>query len=724
MQLLARFGFGYAVALLIGALLGTGNLVWCFPVLLLLLVIGLAAQKLRGSKTFWCLITAAVLGFGTFLLYTTLVYAPAERLDQKTVTVKGWVEDTSHQNSMYTYELSVLEIDGEASPSFSVQIKSREDLSLEYGEVFSVQTKLSLNQPAEGTVLRDYYKSHRLFLDGYVMEGTQKFYPERVQNLTTVFRSLRDSLSEALLNHMPRDTAEIATGMLFGGSSSLDDLKRITFSRGGITHLFSVSGLHMTIIIQLAMGFFALLRLNRRLAAILGMAAVFGFMLLAGCTPSVLRAGIMNLILLSGQLFRRPANGLNSLGIACLVICLMNPYTVFDAGFLLSVSATLSILLMATPLTDKICGWLRIHSRAATNIVSLFAVSVAAVLGTIPVNLLYFQEISVIGIALNPAINLFVSIAMFSGFATAFLGLVPFLSPLASLTGAVCSWAVGVIDFGAEAAVKLPFAYLPLGDGYIRVWLVLTVLGFLAYWFFFRRSSKAKFIFISVSVVLLVVPLAAGNYVTNNSLVVTAVRSEDESGVLIQADEVNLLYGAGSYKLGTALRGELMAMGVKDIHLYIQPDEKNASGMVARTFDSLFNVDYLALEDDALMKMNYPPGISESQLIPFGEVEITYSNALKVRLYGEETPVLEVLYRGDCYLFTPDMALALNYLKTDAKLVVAGVSSTDRSDLKAETVVLMSPAEGSFGGDYVSGYKTVRTTLLYPNWGGHYITQG
>ncbi len=724
-QKLARFGYGYAAALLAAAVLGAGKLAWGFPALLILLVVGLCVKSLRASRSFWCVASAAVLAFGVFFFYTRTVYEPAAQLDGQTVSVKLAVEDFSPGNGFYSYELRLLEADGRPVEPVGVLHYSREDLGVTYGDIVETRMKLELNQPAEGRVLGDYYKSHGLFLRGNAASDAQvEVLPPEKFSLSASFHLLRDLLRASVEKNMPSDSAQIASGMLLGGSSSLDEMKRITFSRAGVSHLFSVSGLHMTIVVQLTMGLFALLRLNKRLSAGLGIFAVLGFMLLAGCRPSVLRAGIMMLILLAGQLFRRPANGLNSLGIACLFISLSNPYIMYDVGFLLSASATLGILLLARPMRDRVCKALKIWGSRGKSVVSLFTVSIAAVLGTLPVTLLCFQEVSLVGILLNPVINLFVSVAMFAGFATAFLGLVPFLSPLAALSGGACSWAVTVIDRGAEIAVGAPFAYLPLGKGIVQLWFVLSLAGFLYYRLFGRRKPKVLFYITAASFLVLVSLFAAERFLSDHSIAVTAVRSGEESGVLIEAGGLNFVYGCSNTSAATALRRELRARGVEKIDLYIQPDGNRRTGQITGTFSELFEIKHLALSGEALSTESYPHDVEQDRLFSMDGLELAYPDGTTIRIYGMKMPVVEVIYRGERYLAAQDLRDALPYLEEPARLVTAAESTTDRDVIPAEQILLLTPKEdtGDRSEQVIPGYESVRTTLFYPDWGGCYRT--
>ena len=203
MQKLAQFGYCYAAALLVASVLGAGNLAWCFPVLLILLIVGLCVGPLRSNQTFWCIVSAAVLAFGAFFCYTRAVYEPMERLEGRTVTVKAMVEDYNSRYGMYNYEIKLLEVDGHAVVPTGAVYSVRENLDASYGDMIETQMKFTANRPAEGRVLGDYYKSHGLFLKSYlVYESDPKVSPVSGFNLQAAFHTLRDRLSDSVRQYI------------------------------------------------------------------------------------------------------------------------------------------------------------------------------------------------------------------------------------------------------------------------------------------------------------------------------------------------------------------------------------------------------------------------------------------------------------------------------------------------------------------------------------------
>lgn len=149
------------------------------------------------------------------------------------------------------------------------------------------------------------------------------------------------------------------TAMCTGDKTALSPDVTFGFRQAGLSHLLAVSGLHMAILAQAVLGLLRFLRVPRRWAALGAAGVVVPFMLLTGMTPSVVRSGVMCLVLLAGQLLRRRADSRNSLGFALLLLVLPNPYVVLDVGLQLSFAATVGLVALGPWMQDKAFAWLR-----------------------------------------------------------------------------------------------------------------------------------------------------------------------------------------------------------------------------------------------------------------------------------------------------------------------------------------------------------------------------
>ena len=719
MQVLAKFGYAYAAFLLFASLVGAGNLVWCFPALLLLLTAGVCLKRLRNHTLYWCVLSAAVLALASFFLYTLFVYRPVAELDGKTAELRASVEDITDWGSYKSYELSVSDVDGTPVRPFGVLLYSwNDDGGITYGDRITVRASLSLNEPAEGTVLSDYYKSHGLFLSTDTVEQTV-VEPGAAYNLVSAVRGFRDVLIDALYDAMPADRADVVSGMLLGGTTNLDDAQKVTFSRAGVNHLFSVSGLHLSVVVQLLMVLLFFFRIGKRGSAVAGIVAVLGFMALSGFTASVMRSGIMMLLLLFGLLVRRHSSGLNSLGLACLFLSLSNPYIMYDVGFLLSVSATLGILLFQGPLHWRLCRRLDITSRLGKELASLFTVSVSAVAGTLPVTVLAFEEVSLVGLVLNPVVNAFVTIVMLFGFVTAFLGFIPLLAPAAMVSGAVCSWAVNAIARGAELAVKLPFAYIPVGGRSVKIGflVVLVITGVCC--LFRRRRKKLLLTVVPVSLLFVVLMAGANRYVTDHSLTVTTVCTGDSSAVLIESGGVNIVYGTDDTSTGTALRRLLMGKGIRAVDLYIQPGTGRRPNRVTERLNAIVPVRRLALDVQNIVTRSVTASVPEEDMLPLTDISLEYPDGTELRVIGVEDPVLEITRNGRRVLVALDVKSTLEVQGGSAlDLTVAQTATCNPGRSAAKEVLLLTPTEENDPGDerIAAVYQSYTTVRRFPDW--------
>lgn len=129
--------------------------------------------------------------------------------------------------------------------------------------------------------------------------------------------------------------------MLLGDKAALPDTVQDTFRAAGISHLLAVSGLHLALLCGL-FSFGRRRRFYRPLILVRAAVAVF-YMLLTGLPISVLRAGIVFLLVLLGDWFYQPIDLLTLTGAAAVLLGLQNPYAPCDIGFQLSFCAVLGV---------------------------------------------------------------------------------------------------------------------------------------------------------------------------------------------------------------------------------------------------------------------------------------------------------------------------------------------------------------------------------------------
>jgi competence protein ComEC len=141
------------------------------------------------------------------------------------------------------------------------------------------------------------------------------------------------------------------------------------------------------------------------LAAWLGIAL---YAALAGASASVVRSAIMGGVAIFAIRLGRRQSGLNSLAFVAAIMALFDPMILWDVGFQLSFMATLGLVLYAEPLA----GWFtRLASRRmpldsarklAQPVGEYLLFTLAAQITTLPLMLVYFQQLSPVSLLANP----------------------------------------------------------------------------------------------------------------------------------------------------------------------------------------------------------------------------------------------------------------------------------------------------------------------------------
>lgn len=269
------------------------------------------------------------------------------------------------------------------------------------------------------------------------------------------------------------------TAELTGDKSLLPESDYVAMQETGLAHIFAVSGLHCAFLVTLLSLLIPPTR-RRTLCAVASAVLVF-YMLLTGLSPSVARACVMQLFLLSAPLFRRGSDPLTSLAAALTVILLVNPYAVGSVSLQLSFAATLGMVLLSGRLYKSFTGWYGGRNRAVRAVLYFVAANLAATLGalvfTAPLTAYYFNILSLVaplaGLLAVPAAGY----AFMSAFVSALLGLV--WTPLGLLAGYVPFLLVKYILWAAHLLLAIPYHAVYFTNVYLRVWLLYVYAAFL-----------------------------------------------------------------------------------------------------------------------------------------------------------------------------------------------------------------------------------------------------
>lgn len=285
---------------------------------------------------------------------------------------------------------------------------------------------------------------------------------------------VRNLLHDNLLNSFPVDTADFAVALLLGDSSGLDYETETSFKVSGIRHIIAVSGLHISILFSLV---YLMAGKDRILTAVVGIPILGFFAMVAGLSPSVIRACIMHSLMMLAMLLNREYDPLTALSFSALVMLAVNPIVITDVGFQLSFACMLGILLYATKIKDWLLHDDRLgHSKGKSGKARLVrwlagsvSVSLSSMVFSVPLSALHFGTVSLVGVLTN-LLTLWVVTGVFYGILlTSLLSL--FWHTAAMGLAWVVSWLIRYILALSRLLASFPLAAVYTRSNYILIWL-------------------------------------------------------------------------------------------------------------------------------------------------------------------------------------------------------------------------------------------------------------
>ncbi len=169
--------------------------------------------------------------------------------------------------------------------------------------------------------------------------------------------SLRAGFAAAARDTLPADRAAMLPALVLGDTSAVTDVTAAQFRAAGLTHLTAVSGANVTIVCGTVL--FAARLIGPRAAVVLAAMTLAGFVVVVQPSASVLRAAVMGAIALLAILTSRQRQAIPALAGSVLVLMTVAPQLAVDVGFVLSVSATAALVLIAPVWSRRLVarGW-------------------------------------------------------------------------------------------------------------------------------------------------------------------------------------------------------------------------------------------------------------------------------------------------------------------------------------------------------------------------------
>lgn len=408
-----------------------------------------------------------VAGLAWFEVYSAAYLDTAIAMDGVTAEISAQCSDYGYETNYGTAVDGIVYLDGKP---YRARFYVNGDIDFEPGDVLQGTFRFRLTTPG-GEEDATYHQGKGIFLLAYQTEDAALakaskipwyFYPAK----------LRRQLINLINDCFPEDTVAFARALLLGDRSGIDYETSTAFKVSGISHIIAVSGLHVSILFTLiyTLGF------KRRIpTAVVGITALTLFAAVAGFSPSVTRACIMQILMILAMLFDKEYDGPTELAFSALVMLIANPLVITSVSFQLSVGCIAGIFLfrgkIAAWMTEKLgCGKKARFVKQKRWLAGSVAVTLSAMSLTTPLVAYYFGAVSLVGVLTN-LLTLWAVTFIFYG-----IMLVCLMGALAPAVGAflagVISWPVRYVLAAAKILAKFPLAAVYTRSVYIVAWLV------------------------------------------------------------------------------------------------------------------------------------------------------------------------------------------------------------------------------------------------------------
>ncbi len=326
---------------------------------------------------------------------------------------------------------------------------------IEVGNKLLVKGKFTENKNIGTGVIGDYkIEDYKILKSDFI----DKLYKRRKY----VFESIESKLGER--------KAALITSVSFGYKSELNEDHKELMKNLGISHVISISGLHLVLVYSV---------LRRFLGVKLSLVLALVYVLFSGASAPAVRAYIMIVILNVGKIVKRNYNPIAALSLAGIILILEKPYYIYNLGFVLSFLATLGIILFNKDLNKKLY-------KLPNSIRNTIAISLSAQILTLPIIILYFNEVSLNFIVGNIIVIPFINVLVVLGNILIFIVEIP---SIFNYIMYICHYIIKYIDIIMYKIdnMSLDLMYFHYTVAYFYIALLMT-------YYFYKKGFK-RFIY-------------------------------------------------------------------------------------------------------------------------------------------------------------------------------------------------------------------------------------
>ena len=338
----------------------------------------------------------------SIVIYKNIEYEKSFKDEENLEVTAIVLSQKEEKDYNYTYKIKLLKGKNK-NKCLYLKIDKKQEVNLEYGDKIFITGEFQEPQGMRnegGFNYKEYLKSLNIY--GSVKAKNIKVIEQNKGNIFMNFTyKISDEIKENIEEFMGEKYSGLLLGLLLGDSSKIDENIEENFKITSLTHILAVSGAQVSYIIA-AMYSLLKRKIGIQKTRVVIIASLIFYMTLTGFSPSIVRAGIMGIILMISGLVFRKNDIINSIAISLFFMLVYNPFLLENVGLQLSYLGTIgiigfnkTIILILKNIQIRNRKWKYKINRKLILLISkikeILAVTMSASLAVVPVMIYHFN---------------------------------------------------------------------------------------------------------------------------------------------------------------------------------------------------------------------------------------------------------------------------------------------------------------------------------------------
>jgi competence protein ComEC len=268
---------------------------------------------------------------------------------------------------------------------------------LKYGDIIATKAALTQVDGPENPESFDYQRYlhfKNIHHQAFIRDGNWKLWQHNGGNwVYSKALEIQARFLATLRKHLKTpDEIAVGSALILGYHHEIPEEIQIAYAETGALHVLAVSGLHVAILFGIMNYILGRIKTRNKywswIKMFINLIVIWGYALVTGATPSVLRSSSMFSFVIIGMTLERRTNIYNTLTASAFLLLLLNPYWIASVSFQLSYLAVLGIVYFQ----NKLQKLLYLKNKILSKIWAMICISLGAQLMTLPISIYYFKQ--------------------------------------------------------------------------------------------------------------------------------------------------------------------------------------------------------------------------------------------------------------------------------------------------------------------------------------------